>query len=46
MSLLEAMGAGEERLSPEEKKVLLNEAQGTTAWIFDYIKEICKEHEV
>ena len=35
-----------ERLSPEEKKVLLNEAQGTTAWIFDYIKEICKEHEV
>ena len=32
-----------ERLSDEEKSVLLNEAQGTTAWIFDCIKEICKE---
>lgn len=32
-----------EKLSDEEKSVLLNEAQGTTAWIFDCIKEICKE---
>ena len=32
-----------EHLSSEVKSVLLNEAQGTTAWIFDCIKEICKE---
>ena len=32
-----------QQLSSEEKKALLDEAQGTTAWIFEYIKEICKE---
>lgn len=32
-----------QQLSSEEKKTLLDEAQGTTAWIFEYIKEICKE---
>ena len=32
-----------EQLSPEEKKNLLSEAQGTTAWIYNFIKEICKE---
>jgi hypothetical protein len=32
-----------EQLSSEEKKALMDEAQGTTAWIFDYIKEICEE---
>lgn len=35
-----------EQLSPEEKKSLLKEAQGTTAWIFDCIKEVCKEHSL
>lgn len=30
-------------LSSEEKKNLLSEAKGTTAWIYDYIKKICKE---
>lgn len=33
-----------DRLSVEEKNVLMNEAQGTTAWIFSCIKEICKEN--
>ena len=32
-----------QQLSSEEKKSLLDEAQGTTAWIYDFIKEICKE---
>lgn len=31
-------------LSEEEKKALMEEAQGTTAWIFDCIKTICKEN--
>ena len=31
------------QLSSEEKRNLMTEAQGTTAWIFDCIKEICKE---
>lgn len=31
------------QLSNEEKNVLLDEARGTTAWIFEYIKAICKE---
>lgn len=33
-----------QQLSSEEKKQLLAEAQGTTSWIFHYIKEICKEN--
>lgn len=32
-----------QQLTSEEKKSILNEAQGTTAWIYDFIKEICKE---
>ena len=32
-----------ERLSPEEKSLLLDEAKGTTAWIYECIKEVCKE---
>ena len=35
-----------QQLSSEEKKALLDEAQGTTAWIFDHIKEICKEQSI
>jgi len=31
------------QLSSEEKRNLMTEAQGTTTWIFDCIKEICKE---
>ncbi|MBO4788793.1 MAG: hypothetical protein J5531_07805 [Lachnospiraceae bacterium] len=31
-----------ESLPVEEKSILLKEAQGTTAWIFDFIKEICR----
>ena len=34
------------QLSSEEKRDVLEEAQGTTAWIFDYIKEICKEQTI
>lgn len=30
-------------LSLKEKRSLLKEAKGTTAWIYDYIKEICRE---
>jgi hypothetical protein len=32
-----------QQFTSEEKKSILNEAQGTTAWIYDFIKEICKE---
>jgi len=32
-----------QQLSSDEKRTLMVEAQGTTAWIFNYIKEICKE---
>ena len=31
-----------QQVSSEEKKALLDEAQGTTAWIFDYIKMVCR----
>ena len=37
------LGLLSERLSSEEKRTLMTEAQGTTAWIYDCIKEICKE---
>lgn len=33
-----------ESLPVEEKSILLKEAQGTTAWIFDFIKEICRRN--
>ena len=35
-----------QQLSSEAKKALLVESQGTTAWIFDYIKDICKEQSI
>ena len=37
------LGLLSERLSSEEKRTIMTEAQGTTAWIYDCIKEICKE---
>ena len=35
-----------QQLSSEEKKALLDEAQGTTAWIFDHINVLCKEQSI
>ena len=29
------------QISSEDKKTMLVEAKGTTAWIYDFIKEVC-----
>ena len=42
----EVISALSRQLSSEDKKTMLVEAQGTTAWIFDYIKEVCKEQSL
>ena len=32
-------------LSSEDKAIILNEAQTSTSWIFEFIREICREEE-
>ena len=33
-------------LMEEERKMIFAEAKGTTAWIYEYIKRICREELV